>query len=242
MANTIRWYDEKWNTLAAIAIGTDSLIEGVHMDGDGDYWIVDQTTDKVECYRLENGAFTMVKQYSITGYNDPWGITGDEGKLYIGVTKTEGFPLVSNIKIICMEKDTGAITKEFQAVSTNASLTTGRDLTFDRMNLIYARSVTTTPITRYIDTIDISSDKVVHTTANLARVVESIAFDGMNIRCTALVSGSSRGNTLGRDGTFLGPGTVALPQISYGMTFVSNKKGLPIDYYEGQTVAVAHRA
>lgn len=242
MANTIRWYDEKWNMVHSATIGTDALIEDVHTDGDGNYWIVDQTADTLECYQLEAGAFSRTKSYNLTGYSNPWGMTGDSNVLYVGVVKTSGFPVVQNNRVIQVDKTTGTILKEINAGNTLTTTDTCEDLTFDGMNLLMVRTVSSVPQTRFIDTIDVSSDKVVHTTASLGRAVDAMAFDGHNLKAAVLVSGSSRGMTIDRDGRLIEPGTVSLPQLAYGMAFVSNQKGLPLKFFSGQLVAAAHRA
>lgn len=242
MANTVRWYElTNWTVKKAIAIGADSLATGLHFDG-YNYWIVDQTTDKLQSYVLDNGVFALTKNYALTGYLNPWGLTGDGYDLYVGVLKVvSDVPVAIETRIIKVSKS-GVVLKELQSANFGTVGRTYYDLTFDGVNLLASYNVAGAPVTEFIDTIDVKGDTVVNTIGDLARNIEVMAFDGNALKVSLSVAGTSRGGTLARNGTLLST-TVLLPQLAYGMTLVSNKEHLvDVDGWNGESIAVIHRA
>jgi hypothetical protein len=239
MANTLRWYDRQWNQLAAIAIGSLSLIGGVYFDG-FHYWITDQTANTVQGFVLDAGGFNRVIQWALpAGYSLPTGIVGDGHNLYVASTFTDAGPPVAVTRRVSLFTKQGQLLRDILTGSPTSI--TQIDLEFNGQNLIWCVDGTATG--RQMIHVDPPTGSNVFGTPNLARLPYGLTFDGMHFPAAVIVTGFWYGVIFDVDGKLL-TGITLLPSQPYGMTFTRGgvgDQGTP-DMYDGDAIVIAYRA
>ncbi|HZL98969.1 MAG TPA: hypothetical protein VFD43_01850 [Planctomycetota bacterium] len=195
MTNTVRWYERQrsgWLNTATLAIGSAALATGICYDGHA-YWITDQTSDTVECWILEAGAFYQVASLSLPSpYKDPWGVATDGMDLWVGVLYDVAGPPISNYTVLVKMDKRGNVLCERDR--RDANIYTDEELDWNGQHLLRSYTINSAPLQYRADQVVPDLGKPLIGAAQ-GRRIEAMTTDLNHLAEVVEVAGTHRGIT-----------------------------------------------